>query len=113
MIWEDIVSAGWCPLEIQFEHYFHNPLNSKFDFVDSSVRNCKPDLAVLFGLIQKSGIFIGGTSGPFHVALSCLPPERVVYLERDFPKDRYTYLPIKTVKLNSYNHEIKKWLNML
>lgn len=112
-IWNDILEVGWIPLETHFQHCYHNPANAKFPFVDASVRRCKAEIANLAGLIQNCAAFVGVVSGNFHLALSILPPERVMLLERDIKRECFTKLDIHTANLNDYRGEVQKWLATL
>jgi hypothetical protein len=110
-IWNDILEAGWIPLETHFQHLFHNPVNQRFDFVDASVRRARPRVSSLVGLLRTCGAFVGVVSGNFHVALSVLPPGRVLLLEKDFTAPMFTKNNIARVKINPYEAgSVKKWL---
>ncbi len=113
-IWDEIREIGMIPIETHFEHTFHNPDNKKFDFIDCTVRRVTPRVSTLAGLIKNSFAFIGVVSGNFHVALSVLPPERIMLLEKDFTspmftKEKLTRCDIKTYKKGS----VKEWLTKL
>ncbi len=101
-IWNEIVEAGFIPIETHFSHVFDNPVNVKFDFVDRHVRNCKPTLKSLVGLLQSCRGVIAVPSGPFHCALASINPDNILYLEKDIPLRRFTYLPVKTVNVKNY-----------
>lgn len=111
MIWNDILEAGWIPIETHFQHTFHNPVNEKFDFVDCTVRRCVPRIATLVGLIQNCGAFVGVVSGNFHVAMATLPHNRIAFLEREIPVARFTNEPMQSFDIKNYNKgDIKLWL---
>lgn len=113
-IWNEILEAGFIPIECHFQHIFHNPVNKKFPFIDSNVRRCQPRVSSLVGLLQNVGAFIGVVSGPFHVALASLPVENVMLLEKDFKKECFTKEDIKTADLKNYKEgTVKKWLSTL
>jgi len=80
-IWQEVIDAGKIPIEVHFKHIFHNPVNTRFGFVNRHVRDCKADLHNLIGLLQRCCGFIGVASGPFVAALSIMPG-RVMYLQR-------------------------------
>ena len=101
-IWEEIKEAGYIPIEVHFHHAFDNPVNKKFDFVDSTVRNAQAKLSSLFGLLRISRFFVGVVSGPFHAALSILPHDRILYLEKSIPVDRFTKDSITVVDIKNY-----------
>lgn len=112
-VWNDILEAGWVPLEVHFQHIFHNPVNAKFPFIDASVRRARPILRNLTGVIENAGAFIGVVSGPFHVAMGLLPQDRVMLLEKDFKRECFTKLPIQTADLRDYKGEVKEFLGRL
>lgn len=112
-VWNDILEAGFVPLEVHFQHVFHNPANTKFPFIDATVRRCRADVGSLVGLIRNAAAFIGVVSGPFHVAVASLPPERVLLLEKDFKRGSFTKLPIATADLRDYRGEVKEFLEAL
>ena len=113
-IWTEIRAAGYIPIESHFEHTFHNPVNKKFDFVDATVRACKPKISSLAGLIKSSAAFIGVVSGNFHVAVSLLPPERILLLEKDFTAPMFTKLPVGRCSIKPYTEgTVERWLTTL
>jgi len=109
-IWNEIVDAGYVPVETHFEHVFHNHANTKFDFVDNSVRNWTPRLSTLMALLGSCEAFVGVVSGNFHLALSILGTLRVMLLERELKATQFTKDPIATADLKSYKGEVKEWL---
>ena len=114
LVWNEILTAGFIPIECHFQHAFHNPVNVKYDFIDSTVRRCVPRVNTLLGLLQASCAFIGIVSGPFHAALSVLPYSRVFLLERDFKKQCFTKLPIESADVKQYpKGAVEKWLQSL
>ena len=113
-IWEEIRAAGYIPMESHFEHTFHNPVNKKFDFVDASVRKCRPQVSTLAGLLKNSAAFIGVVSGNFHTALSVLPPDRIMLLEKDFTAPMFTKLPVARTDIKKYEEgRVLRWLTDL
>jgi len=89
-IWQEIVEVGYIPLETHFEHLFHNPVNTKFDFVTSTVRGCIPKISSLISLLSVCGRFVGVVSGNFHVAMSVLPHNKIMLLEKDLRLECFT-----------------------
>jgi hypothetical protein len=112
-IWNEVLKAGWIPIEVHFQHIYHNPVNTKFDFVDCTVRRCRPKIATLLGLIQRCGAFIGVVSGPFHCAMATMSHNRIAYLEKEIPVNRFTHEPIKTFNLKDYQGGVDTWLNSI
>jgi hypothetical protein len=89
LIWDEVIQANKVPLEVHFQHVFHNPVNEKFSFINSTVRGCLPDIQNLIGIIKNSFAFIGVASGPLVVALATIP-EKTMYLEKNHPLKTYT-----------------------
>ena len=114
-IWNDILGAGFIPIETHFQHVFHNPVNEKFDFVDCSVRRVQPQISTLTGLLSQLRGFVGVVSGNFHCALAILPPGRVFFLEKHLKLECFTRLPIAraSIKDGEYKGEVKACLKTL
>jgi hypothetical protein len=115
MVWQDIIDAGFIPIETHFQHAFHNPVNTKFDFVDCSVRKTHAKIRNLVGLMGSLAGFVGVVSGNFHVALSMLPSNRVFFLQKHFKLECFTRLPVSRASIfpDEYKHEVKDWLSTL
>lgn len=112
-IWNDVLAEGFVPIECHFQHIFHNPVNTKFDFIDATVRRCRPELGSLIGLISHAAAFIGVVSGPFHIAAAMLPPERVMLLEKDFKLEHFTKVKLARANLRDYKNEVRDFLKAL
>ena len=114
-IWNDILEAGYIPIETHFCHVFHNPKNIKFPFVDCTVRRVKPRVNTLIGLLQQCTAFIGVVSGNLHVALSVMPHSRIFFLDKDFHLASFTKDADKIAQANlrDYKGEVKVWLESL
>ena len=115
-VWNEVLEAGYIPIETHFEHAFHNPVNKKFDFIDASVRRVTPRVNTLIGLLQNCAGFIGVVSGNLHVALAALSPKKVMLLEKHFKLECFTHLPVAraTILPGKYKEgSVKKWLNTL
>jgi len=112
-IWNEIISAGKIPIEIHFEHIFHNPVNNRYPFITRSMRDLRPRISTLIAAIQHCFAFVGVASGPFVAALSCLPG-RVMYIQKYHMVESYTRSAIPVVDvLNFKSGEVHKWLNSL
>jgi len=110
-IWTEIKKCGLIPIECHFEHAWHNPINQRYFFVDSSVRGSKACLKNLIGLLQHCRAFIGVASGPFVTALSIMP-DRMLFLEKYHKLHNYTHKNISKVDILNYQPgSVKKWLN--
>lgn len=110
-IWDEVLAAGWVPLEVHFQHVYHNPVNVKFDFIDCTVRRCAPRVETLLGLLQRCGAFIGVVSGPFHCAMATMDHGSIAYLEKAIPLSRFTRETLKTFNLLDYRGGVEKWLS--
>jgi hypothetical protein len=111
-IWEIIIEEGFIPIETTIQHVFHNPVNKRFDFVTCSARGAKPAVETLIGLVSACRGIMAVPSGPLHCALSIMP-ERVLYLEKGVPIERFTYLNIPSVKVTDEEfkeEEVRTWL---
>ena len=112
-IWQEVKDSGKIPIEVHFEHCWHNPVNSKYGFIDVSVRGYQAKVSNLIGLIQHSFAFIGVASGPFIVALSTIP-EKTMYLEKSHPLKTYTKKDIAKINLNDFKPGVvKAWIQGL
>lgn len=112
-IWSEIVEAGKVPIEVHFEHMFHNPVNQRYSFVTRNVRDLPAKISTLIATIQHCGAFIGVASGPFVVALSHFP-HRTLYLQKHHKVSSYTRdgLPIVDL-LNFVPGKVYQWLTSL
>ncbi len=113
-IWQECLDAGKIPIEAHFRHLFHNPINTRYGFIDRHVRYCNANLNNLIGLIQNSFAFVGIASGPFVTALSIMPT-RTFYLERNHAVTDYVkHLDIAAAHVDHYeNGTVKEWLDTL
>lgn len=113
-IWQECLDAGKIPIEAHFRHLFHNPINTRYGFIDRHVRYCDANLNNLIGLIQNSFAFIGIASGPFVTALSIMPT-RTFYLERNHAVTDYVkHLDIQSVHVDHYEDGmVSEWLATL
>lgn len=113
-IWQEVVDADMIPIEVHFQHMFHNPVNEKYKFVSRHVRDCKASLPSLIGLMQRCRAFIGVASGPFVVALSVMERDRIMYLERRHGLENYVRHNMDIVRVDvNQGYEkgmVKSWL---
>ena len=89
-VWNEIIEAGFIPIETHFEHLFHNPVNKKFDFVNCTVRGAQPKISSLISLLRTCERAIVVVSGNFHVAMSVLPHNKILLLEKDLRLECFT-----------------------
>ena len=112
-IWNEIIETEFIPIELDFQHVYHNPVNSKFDFIDCSVRKAKATVKNLLSLIAICSGIVAVPSGPLHCALA-MKPKRVLYLEKNVPIKRFTYWEVPSIKVNEYKDgSISEWLKNL
>lgn len=112
-IWNEVLEAEYIPIELDFQHVYHNPVNTKFDFIDCTVRRAKANMKNLLGTIANCTGIIAVPSGPLHCSLA-MKPSRVLYMEKGVPVKRFTYWDIPSINLNEYKDgEVKKWLETL
>jgi len=112
-IWQEIKDFGKVPVEVMYQHCWHNPANVKYEFIDMSVRNYKATISNLIGTIQHSWATIAVASGPLVISLSVMP-ERTLYLEKSHPLKTYTKKDIAKVDINNYQiGSVKKFLEDL
>ena len=110
-IWNEILEAGFIPIEAFFQHKYYNPVNAKFGFIDCTIRRAKPSLKTLIGLYQRCAASICVDSGNFHISMAVMP-DRTLYLEKEYLVKCYTKQDIATVDINNYEKgKVKEWLN--
>jgi hypothetical protein len=113
MIWDDVLESGFIPIEMLFEHTFHNPVNKMFPFIDCTVRKVRPQISTLIGLIQRCVGVICVVSGNLHVALSVLPDEKIFFLQKHFKLESFTKrtkIARASIMPGEYKREVKEWL---
>jgi len=112
-IWKEVLESGFIPIELDFQHAYHNPVNEQFGFIDCSVRSVKPKITTLLDLISVCEGVIAVPSGPLHCSLAMIP-KRVLYMEKHVPVKRFTYWDVPSINLKEYNDgDTSKWLNTL
>jgi hypothetical protein len=109
-VWSDIKESGYVPIELHFHHVFDNPINVRYPFVDTHVRDIAPKIETLMALLGACDRFVGTVGGVFHMALSVLGPGRVMLLEKDLKAGHFTKEKIATADLKNYSGEVRKWL---
>jgi len=104
LIWNEIIDTGLVPLEVHYKHCFHNPVNEQFNFVTSTVRNCQPNIQSLIGIIRNCFAFVGVSSGPVCVAMSCMP-SRTLFLENGITLNHFSLnKEVKEISIKNYVH---------
>ena len=115
-IWDDVLEAGFIPIEMHFQHVFHNPVNKMFPFIDCTVRRVKPQVSTLIGLIEQCAGAICVVSGNLHVALSVLPDSRIFFLQKHFKLESFTKrtdIARASIMPGEYKGEVNEWLKTL
>jgi hypothetical protein len=111
LVWKEVLDLGFIPIETMMEHAYHNRRNTQYRFVNCTLRDCKPKIETMASVIRRCFAFIGTSSGPFHLAMSLLPPNRVAYFQRAFKLITVTKQPIKTFDVRYYQEgEVTDWL---
>jgi hypothetical protein len=101
-IYQILVRNNYLPVEVQFIHTFHNPINTKYPWIDTTVRGNTPSIEKLYSLINNSEWFIGVASGPLVMALA-IDHTKVIYLKNKLELSAYTDKKVKTVDVNSFD----------
>lgn len=105
-LWEDVLSAGGVPIDLHFEHTFHNPENAPFSWATRHCRDLKPDLITLQMMIERCAVVVAVASGPFVMALSTRP-ETLIYLQKNHSLESYTDTKIGAIiSLNEYSADL-------
>lgn len=81
IMWEDLRSAGFVPLDLHFVHAFHNPANAPFVWASRNCRDLRPDLQTLQMLIDRCAVVVAVASGPF-VLSAAINRHKTVYLQK-------------------------------
>lgn len=116
MIWDDVLSEGFIPLEMYFTHVFSNPVNKMFPFIDCTVRRVKPQVSTLIGLIESCAGVISVVTGNLHVSLSILPDNKIFFLQKHFKLESFTKrtgIAWASIMPGEYKNEVKSWLQTL
>lgn len=115
-IWQEVIDAGFIPIETHFKHTFHNPVNEKFDFIDCTVRSSQARISSLIGLTNSLCGAICVVSGNLHLSLAMLPSNRIFFLEKDFHLECFTHLPVAKASIKPGEYQkgsVTKWLETL
>jgi hypothetical protein len=101
-IYDILISRNYLPIEVHFEHIFHNPRNSRFDWFETTVRRHRPTIEKLYSLIANARFFVGVASGPFVMALA-IAPKKVIFLKKEFDACHYTSAQLRTVDIKRFD----------
>lgn len=112
MIWDEIKEAGYVPLEVNFEHLFHNPVNVKYDWVDRSTRGIAPDVNILLAVLSGCRGFLGVASGVWVAATEV--NKNSCFLEKGHKLENYFREDGDRIDINNYRKgSVKAWLSTL
>lgn len=89
-IWNEIIEAGFIPIESFYSHVFANPRNVKHPFVSRHVRDLKPDIQQLCLMLGHCFASIGVSSGNFHMSMATMNHKRIMYLKKEYDVSCYT-----------------------
>jgi len=103
-IWDDLVDAGYVPIDLHFEHVFHNPVNKRFPWSTRTCRELKPSLETLQMVIERCFAVVAVASGPFVISM-CVKPQRTVYLQKHHTVDCYIKGFTNVVDIRNYKKE--------
>lgn len=112
-IWNEVLENGFIPMEIDFQHPYHNPVNEKFDFIDNNVRKVKANVFTVLNFLTACQGVIAVPSGPLHCSLAMMP-QQVLYMQKHVPIERFTYWNIPSIDVLNYKEgDVSKWLKTL
>ena len=92
-VWETILEAGGQPIDTHFRH--EHARASAWSWEGLNCSGCDATLDNLASVIAACRGFAGVSSGNFNMALSILPPERILFLRTNFPAAKLTRLPVR------------------
>lgn len=110
-VWNNIIEAGYVPIDLHFEHLYHNKDNVRYPWLTRHCRDLMPSLATLQMLMWQCMAFVGVASGPWVLALTTMP-DRTIYLQKDHgikcyvrkqAVDAPSYPTHRIVDLNNYD----------
>ena len=112
-VWNGILKAGLIPIEVHFQHKWHNKINTKFPFITATVREADASMVSLIGLLERCRACIGVNSGPFYLAKSMGLP--VLYLRTKYTMEQYLRNPggLSLMKNQIREDIIEAWLRSL
>ena len=112
-IWNEVISAGFIPIETLFRHIYFNPVNVPFACVNRDVRNIPANIDTLIRLLSSCYACITVATGTLPLSLS-LFPERTLYLKKDFSIKCYTKQSVSEIDIDNYKDGcVKNWLQKM
>lgn len=110
-VWRAISARGLIPIDTHFVHEGAVHKLTPYSWQNRHVADIEPTPQKLFGLLRSLGGFAGVSSGNFWAALCQLEPEKILYLETEFPATKLTRLPVHSVKSPDDIDAINDWLD--
>jgi hypothetical protein len=111
LIWDEVIEAGYIPIETLMTHPFHNPANGRYPFVVNHIRDWPARLDTLMAVLGACERVIAVASGNWHLAVSVLGPKRVALLEKDLKVGHFTKEAVKGIDIKDYvKGSVKEWL---
>lgn len=109
-IWNDIIGAGFVPIDVHFKHAFHNPLNTDLPWASRNCRDLAPSTDTLAAILSSCCAFVGVASGPFVLAAS-MYRHQTIYLQKHHHVSCY----IKDFEnvVDIINYDSQKFVEML
>lgn len=91
-VWEAIKQTGYTPVEIYFQHQLRDIRNSKYPFIDYTMRTQKACPQNLVSAINQCKMFIGVNTGSLCIAASLHPQTTIALLTRHHWSPNYQRL---------------------
>ena len=112
-IWNEVIEAGYIPVESFFKHCYSNPVNKKFDCINRDVRDIPARLDKLIMMLSNCHASICVASGNLPLSIA-LMPQRTLYLKKAYTIKTYAKAPISEIDVNDYQDgAVRKWLESM
>lgn len=114
-IWKVVEECGLIPIEVNFIHDFHNPVNKMFDFVKLSTRQMECRVENMFNVMLSCRKFIGVNSGPFFSAMMLLGVNNVMMMEKHYKLKHVVRTHVNILDINGSEiniEQLKEFLNV-
>ncbi|MBR3650231.1 MAG: hypothetical protein IKN52_08265, partial [Victivallales bacterium] len=108
-LWQQIADNGLIPLDTYMEAPYKRNTYSPYDFETQNLKGVMPGVDKLFKVVQSCCGFTSVSSGNFFLALDCLPPKKILFLQTIFRPVKLTRLPVHVVDAHApYNSATEK-----
>ena len=84
IVWEAIEKAGYTPCQIHFQHVLRNSKNTRYSFIDYSMRDQEANIPNLVTAIDQCKMFFGANTGSFCMSVA-MHPQTTFGLHTVFP----------------------------